>query len=471
VAGPSARVSDTVRLLGLNLGFTFVGAAACLIAGIPRERRWLPTVVGLAPIVGIAGCGLLASLGAMIGIDVSAPSMGVLAVVALLTGFLGARHWATARWTLAPPSPGKVGQTLELACLAMLVLLSVRIVALASATGLDGWDGWAMWGPKAHALFVEGDVWGPVFTESPYLMQHQEYPVLFPAIEALSAGAIDRFDPRLIDIEAAVVLVAFGWGAWAILRTVVPPAVAAAAALGLTASAPLITNATINYADSVVAAFTALGVLCLLVWLRSGSSAPALVAALLLAAAASTKAEGLLFAVAAVVAAVVSARGFDRRIRSAVALGLGVLVVPLVWTVVDRLNGPGAKNIDGALLTNPGAAVDAADRIPTAADRLMSVILDGWPLASVGALVAVAAACVARLWWSALFVVLWGALAFAALVGVYFASTAPIEWYLNLSADRVVFSIVLGLATVAPLLAAQAWERAVENPRRKGDAH
>ncbi len=35
-----------------------------------------------------------------------------------------------------------------------------------------------------------------------------------------------------------------------------------------------------------------------------------------------------------------------------------------MWMVVDRLNGPGAKIIDGAVLTDPGQALDAADRIP-----------------------------------------------------------------------------------------------------------
>ena len=466
-------MNDTVRLLVLNLGFAVVGAAVGLISGIPRERRWLPVLVGLAPIGGIAGCGLVASFGAMIGIDVSPVSTGVLAAAALLVGSLVARRWATVAWSIGPPSQGKLGRALELICLAGLVLLSVGVIALASATGLgaeEGSDGWAMWAAKAHALFVEGDVWGPVFTERLYLAQHQEYPVLFPALEALSAGAIDRFDPLLIDIEAAVVLVAFGWGAWAILRTVVPPVVAAAVALGLTASAPLIANATINYADSVVAAFTALGVLCLLVWLTCGSSAHAVFAALLLAAAASTKAEGLLFAIAAVTAALPVARGFGRQIQSVLALGLGVLAVPLAWVVVDRLNGPGAKNVDGAVLTDPGAAVDAANRIPTAAETLLREVVDGWSTASVGAVVAVTACCVARLWWSALFVVLWGALAFASLVAVYFASTAPIGWHLSLSADRVVLSIVLGLATVAPVLAAQAWERTVEVRRLEGDA-
>jgi hypothetical protein len=458
-------VNDAVQLVALNLGFTAVGAAIVLMSGFPPERRWLPTVAGLAPVAGIAACGLLASVGAMIGIDVSPLSTGVLAGAALLVLALVVRRWPPSIGSFSPLRSGKGGRALELACLAGLALLSVRILALASATGLEGWDGWAMWGPKAHALFVEGDVWGPVFTESPYLMQHQEYPVLFPALEALSAGAIDRFDPRLIDIEAAVVLVAFGWGVWAILRAVVPPALGAAVALALTASLPLIVIATINYADSVLAVFTALGLLCLLVWLTRGSSAHAVLAGSLLAAAASTKAEGLLFALAAIVAALVSARGFGRRIRAAVALGLGVLVVPLVWIVVDRLNGPGAKNINRAVLTDPGQALDAADRIPPAAERLMSMIVERWPLASAGVILAVAAGCIARLWPSVLFVVLWGALAYAAMVGVYFASTAPIDWYLTTSADRVIISIVLGLATVAPVLAAQAWERTVKNRR------
>ena len=51
-----------------------------------------------------------------------------------------------------------------------------------------------------------------------------------------------------------------------------------------------------------------------------------------------------------------------------------------------------------------------------------------------------------------------GVLAFGALVGVYYASTAPIDWHLGTSADRVVFSIVLGLAIMAPMLAGRVWE-------------
>jgi hypothetical protein len=446
--------------VALNAAMSAVGVVVLLVAGIPARRPWLPTIAGLAPATGIAACGLAASVGAMVGIDVRALSTGPLVVGALLIArlSLGSRRPTLA--SLSPPRPGSLARILELVCLAGLAVLSVGILRLAAASSLDGWDGWAVWGPKAHALFVEGDVWGPVFREPAYLMQHQEYPVLLPALEALSAGAIGRFDPTLTDIEAAFVLVAFGWAAWALLRLVVVPSVAAAVGLALTASPQLAVNTAANYADTVVAAFTALGLLGLFLWLTRGSTTTLALAAVFLAAAGSTKAEGLLFAVCAVASALAVARGFGRSVRSSAVFGIGVLAVPIAWRVVDRLNGPGAENIETAAFTDPGYAADAADRIPAAADRLLDEIANGWSLAALAVVGALAVACLARLWWHALFVALWAVLGLASLVVVYYAFNAPIDWLLGTSADRVVLSIVLGLATVSPLLVVPAWERA-----------
>ena len=449
----------------LNGGVAVVGAAVVLLAGVRWHRGWLPTVFGLALAVGLATCGLVAILGAMVGIDVGPAATGVLAVAALLVAWVVLRGRTPGLGELELPRSGTVARALELASLVLLAVLSVRILRLGAATGLDVWDGWAMWAPKAHALYVEGDVWGPVFTDPAYGMQHEEYPVLLPGLEALASGAIGRFDPPLADIEASVALVAFGWGAWAILRVVVMPAVAAATALVLTGSTPLIENAAAGYADTVVATFTALGLLCLGIWLVKGSGATLVLAGLFLSAAASTKSEGLLFALAAVATAAVVARGFGRSLRSVALLGAGAFAVPVVWMVVDRLNGPGAQNVDTGALVDPGYWVREADRIPTAAGRIVDEIADGWPVASLLALVAIGAALAARLWWEALFVGLWCALAFSALVGVYFATTAPIDWHLATSADRVVFSIALGAATVSPVLVGRVWELS----RRRAD--
>ena len=458
-------MSDFARLLALNAGFAAVGAAVVLLAGVPARRRWLSTIAGVAPAVGIATCGLASSLAAMIGIHVGLLSTGALVVGALLATRLIRGAPRPALGSLSAPRSEGFSRVVELSCLGALAVLSGGILRLSVASGLTEWDGWAMWGPKAHALLVDGDVWGPVFRAPAYAVQHPEYPVLLPALEALSAEAIGRFDATLIDIEPAIALVAFGLAAWAMLRLAVTPFIAASVALVLTGSAPLIVNSTANYADSVLAAFTALGLLGVFLWLTSGSTTMLFLAGIFLAAAASTKAEGLPFAVAAVAATGVVAHRFGRSIRTVATLACGVLAVPLVWMVVDRLNGPGSNNIEARAFIDPGYASAAADRVPTAAARLLGEIAMGWPIATLVVVAAVAVACLARLWWHALFVGLWAVLAFAALVVVYYSSTSPISWHLATSADRVVFSIVLGLATVAPLLVMPAWDRMTQRAR------
>jgi hypothetical protein len=451
-------VSDTVRLLSLNGGIAAVGAVVVAMAGVPLRARWLPTMAGLAPAAGLATCGLVATLGAMAGIDVSVRTTAILMVPALVLALAVVRRRPPTMEKLSAPRFTVPGLLLELAVLALLAVLSVQIIRVAAATRLEVWDGWAIWGPKTHALFVEGDVWGPVFGDPGYFMQHPEYPVLLPTLEALASGAIGRFDASFADVESSVALVAFGWGAWAVLRVFVVPAVAAAVALALTGSAPLIANVWANYADSVVAAFTALGLLCLVGWLTRGPTSMLVLSALSFAAAASTKREGLLFAIAAIGAALLVARAFGRTVRSVAFFAAGVLVVPVAWEVVDRLNGPDPQVVHASDLLDPGYVAHAADRIPTATARLVEEMANGWPVASLLVVIAVAAGLAARLWWDALFVVVWASLALSALVGVYFAERDPIDWLLGTSADRVISSIVLGAATVAPVLVARAWE-------------
>jgi hypothetical protein len=459
VAWAAASVSDAVRLVALNGAFCLVGMGAVLIAGAPLGRRWVPTLVGLSPAAGLAVCGLAASLGAIVGVDVRVLSTGVIAASCLALAWLALRGRRPGTGSLCPPRPGVTSRVIEIVALAGLAVLSVSIVRLYAVTGLEEWDGWAIWAPKAHALFVEGDVWGPVFSGHAYAMQHQEYPIVLPALEALSADAIGRFDPSLIDIEPAAVLIAFGWGAWAVLRLVVTRGLAAAVALALTGSAPLMDNGSANYADSAVAAFTALGLVCLLVWLVRGSGFTLALAGLFLAASALTKAEGLVFALAAIVAALATARGFRRSHRLVLVFAAAVFLLPVVWAVVDHLNGAGARNIDRATLFRPDAVLDAAGRIPVTAWRLLDASVRDWALASTAILLALVAGCLVRLWWHVAFVSLWGGLVFVALVGVYYANTAPIQWLLDTSADRVVFSLVLGLAAMAPILVWAAWER------------
>lgn len=455
-------MNDAVRLIALNAAFAVVGLVVLRFAGIPGGRGWRGTLAGLSPAVGLATCGLAAAVCAMTGLGVGLLATGIVVVLVLAAAGLVLRGRRPGLASLGPRlHRGVVIRVIELALLVLLGVLSVGVLRLYAATGLTQWDGWAMWAPKAHALYVEHDVWGPVFRDPAYLMQHQEYPVLLPSLQALSADAVDRFDRALIDIETGAVLVSFGWGAWAILRLVVAPWLSAGVALALTGSVPLIDNGSGNYADTALAAFTALGFLCAFVWLSRGATALLVLSALFFAAAASTKAEGLLYALAAIAAVLAVARGFGRSLRSVAWFSVAVLAVPAMWAVVDRLNGPGAKNVDRAALTNPSAMVDASGRIPESARRLLSESWNRWPVACALVVLGLASACVARRWWEAAFGGLWGGLSLAALIGVYYANAAPIDWLLETSADRVVFSGVLGLAVSAPLLVGAAWETVV----------
>jgi hypothetical protein len=354
----------------------------------------------------------------------------------------------------------------ELAFAPLYAALAYGIVRLSAATPLDTWDGWAIWAPKAHALFADGDVWGPVFRQPEYVMQHQEYPVLLPSVDALAADAIGRFDGNLADIGQAMILVSFGIAAWAILRLVVAPPLAAAAGFALTGSTSLIANVDANYADTAVASFTAIGVLSLLVWLARGASTMLVVSALFLGTAALTKSEGLLFAVAAIASAALLARGFGRSLATVGSFAVGVLALPAAWGIVDRLNGPGAKNVDVGILVHPARFVAATDRIPTAASRLVEEMGEAWSLELALIGLGIGVACWTREWWPALFVGVWGLLGLAALVTVYFLGTAPIEWHLATSADRVIYSIVLAAATASPALVGLAWERIAEGRAR-----
>jgi hypothetical protein len=459
-------VSDTLALLLLAAGFAAVGTAVGAAVGIPVRREWLPTLLGLAPAMGIAVCGLGATAGAMVGLDVGLATTAGVVLVAVALAWSASERGRSSMGALRAPRTSFPALTVELAFASLYAALAYGVVRLAAATPLDTWDGWAIWAPKAHALYAQGDVWGPVFREPEYVMQHQEYPVLLPSVDALTAEAIGRFDAGLADIGHAMILLSFGVAAWAILRLLVAPPLAAAAGFALTGSASLIANVDADYADTAVASFTAIGVLALLVWLARGASAILVVSGVFLAAASLTKGEGLLFALAAIAAAAVLARGFGRPRATIGRFAAAVLALPAAWAVVDRLNGPGAKNVDAAILLHPGRFVAATDRIPTAASRLVEEMGEGWSL-DLGLIgLGLLAACWTRQWWPALFVGVWALLGLAALVTVYFLSTAPIDWHLTTSADRVIFSIVLAAATTSPVLVGLAWERIAEGRDR-----
>ena len=227
-------------------------------------------------------------------------------------------------------------------------------------------------------------------------------------------------------------------GAWALLRLVVRPWLSAGVALALTGSVHLIDNGSGNYADTALASFTALGLLCAFVWLSRGATAMLVLSAVFFAAAASTKAEGLLYALAAIAAVLATARGFGPPRAMSPRSRRPCSSFPVTWAIVDRLNGPGEQRGPGDAHRSLGDGRRLRTD-PESAGRLLSESWNGWSVACAFVVAALAVACVARLWWQAAFVAFWGAFSLVALIGVYYANVAPIDWLLETSADRVVF--------------------------------
>jgi hypothetical protein len=372
--------------------------------------------------------------------------------------FFGARGRRLSPWELRPLRHSRLLLTLEAGLLAALVGIGLFVLRLSAVTPLLGWDGWAIWAPHAHALYVEGTTSGPVFTDPLYAGGHPEYPILHPTLEAMSAHALGRFDPLLIDVMPALLLVSAAVAVWAVLRTVAPPWLAAAVALGVVGAPPLVTNLQANYADGTVALVTALGVLLLAAWLVSSASLALALASLHLAAAALVKAEGMIFAVAALLAALVALSGSRRPLRPLAVASVATLGPALVWHATTRIRGVSTESFDFAALADPGYLFDNADRIPRAADAMLGALALSWTLSLEVVALTLLLTLLCRRLRPIVFLATWLGLSFAGLVLVYLMSTLEIGGHLATSADRVVLSLGLGAFVVAPFVAIDAWD-------------
>ena len=252
--------------------------------------------------------------------------------------------------------------------------------------------------------------------------------MLLPALEALSAEALGRFDPTLIDIQAAVVLVAFGWAAWA----TPPPRRASRRGRGARARARGLGTARgergrelRRHGRGVVHGPRRARPLPLADPWRGGLPAAG---GALPDDAALTKSEGLLFALAGV------ADGARPRAELRPLRPHGeACSVPRCscFPPCGRWSTGSTAPVRGTWTRAPSSTRmrSRRTRIPTAADALLGELVSGWSLAAAAVGVALAAACLARAWAAAAFLALWVGLSFGALVLVYLVSTSPIDWH------------------------------------------
>ena len=448
-------------LLVAQLLYLAIGTGLLPVLRIAPTRALLVRRIGLAYMVGVAVAGVLAAHLALFDAPLGLLELTLVAVVVLALG------WRRLRRAPAEERPRREPRTalewasvaVGAASIALLGVLLVHATRAYAARPLKEWDGWAIWATKAKTLYEFGGVYDPVFTS----YEPVAHPILFPSLEAIGFRAMGAFDGTLLHVQ--LIALAFGFTAalWSLLGDRVPPAVLGLGLLATLSASPVLAQLSSNLADVPLAFFCALGVVCLGRFVLAGESWTLVGAALFFGAAMLTKSEGLLFAAAtfaAAAAVTAGAREWPRLARIGLSAALaGAILVP--WRIYLAAND--LRNAEYRLsdALDPNYLADRSERMRPAVSRLWEELWSAdWGLLPVLAFVSIAAGVLARRYRLAAFALLWPVLAFLGLVLVYWISVVPVELTLTWTAGRVVVSLVVGAAALAPLLVAEAWRTA-----------
>jgi hypothetical protein len=415
-----------------------VAKALYFVIGACLTRR-----VGLAYMLGVAVVGIGTAHLALVQVPIGLVELIVVAVALVV-------------WRVRRPRPihrvlqadgaGIAGGVLFVAAAALLV----HAARAFTVRPLVEWDGWAIWAMKARALYDFDGAQHDVFTTAAYgPLQH---PLLLPSLEATGFRAMGTYDGTLIHLQLALLALGFGIALWTLLRERVPAVFAAASVLAIAAAESVLRQLAGNLADIPLALFVALGLVCLARWLLERDTGLLAAATLFLGAATLTKPEGLLFTAAALVAAVAAWR---RELLWA-TLGVGLIYAPWrIYVAVHHLQNP-EYNLGDAL--DPSFLADRSERFRPALSGVWHQLWSsGWGWLVPFALLALAAALLGRRWRLSAFAATWAILSFLGIVLVFWISVVPIELTLRWAAYRIVASLVLGSAALAPLLAGEAW--------------
>jgi Dolichyl-phosphate-mannose-protein mannosyltransferase len=458
-------------LLFAQVLYLAIGAGLLPLLGIaPTWDLWLRRF-GLAYMVGVAVAGILAAHLALLDAPLGLFELTVLAVVLLVLGWRRLRRTPTPapKRALNLPRPlAWANVALSVATALLLGALLGQATSAFAARPLKEWDGWAIWATKAKALYEFGGVHDPVFSS----YEPVAHPILLPSLEAMGFRAMDAFDGTLIHVQLIALAFGFATALWWLLADRVPSAVLGVGLLALLSATPVLTQLSTNLADVPLAFFFALGVVSLGRFVLAGERWTLVAAALFLGAAMLTKSEGLLFAAAAfLAAAIVVAAGRDwRRLGHVAVSATAAFAILVPWRIYLAANDLRNSEYRLSDALDPAYLADRSERVGPAVSRLWDELWSaGWGVLPLVALVAVTAGALARRYRLAAFALLWPILAFGGLVLVYWISVVPVELTLTWTAERIVVSLVVGAAALAPLLVGEAFQ--LEREARTRDEH
>jgi hypothetical protein len=438
-------------LLGANALMLVSGIGVLPLLGVARSWRALLHSVGLAYLCGIIVSAALAANLALVHVSFGWVGLAVLAAASIAYTVYRLRGSERPAWRR--PS------WLSLAAVAALAALLAEYARAFAIAPLDRYDAWAIWALKGHALYAFGWADPAVFAGSEYHFANLDYPLLLPSLEAIDFRAMGAFDTRLLHLQFLLLLVAALAALGAVLRDRVPPLLVWVT-LGAIALAPAVFDQLLTaYADLPLALVFAVGVAAAGRWLITNERWALAAATLCFAGALLTKNEGSLFVAAAFIGLAAAAL---RRWRAlAVAAAVDILVL-LPWKLYVRVHDLHDINysLSDTFDWNHVSGRLGVSRIAfrTLGDQMIDP--RHWGLLAPIFVLLLLLAAIAGARQLSLFGAVWVLLSWLGLSWVYVISHFEYSSYLSSTKERVVASVVLGAAALAPLLAAEAWARA-----------
>jgi hypothetical protein len=437
-------------LVGANALMLVAGLGLLPLLGLARSWRLLVFRSGLAYLCGILLVGIVSADLALV--HVSFGWIGLALVAALSLGFCAWRLHGTERPEWRRPS------WIDAAGFAALVALTIDYGRAFRVAPLDRYDAWAIWALKGHALYALGWADPVVFAGASYRFANLDYPLLLPSLEAVDFRAMGAFDTRLLHVQFLLFLVAALLALFALLRDRVPALVLWLSLFALALAPAVFDQLLTAYADIPLALVFGVGVASAGRWVITNERWALALATFCFAGALLTKNEGSLFVVAAFLGLLAVAHG--RRRLLAVAAGVDILLL-LPWRIY--VHSHHLHDINYSL----GDSFDyehVRSRLgvgPIAFRTLATQMLDpqSWGLLMpiFAVLLAVALLTGARA--LPIFALVWTLVAWVGLSWIYVISRFEYSSYLDSTKERVIASIVVGSAALAPLLAAETWVR------------
>ena len=438
-------------LLGANALMLVTGLGVLPLLGAARSWRALVARSGLAYMCGIVLAGLVAANLALVRVSFGWIGLGVLTLVSALAG-----AWRLRR-TDRPvrPAPSWIG----LAGVATLAALLVEYGRAFAVAPLDRYDAWAIWALKGHALYSFGWADPAVFAGHEYRFANLDYPLMLPSLEAIDFRSMSAFDTRVLHLQFLLLLVAALSALYVLLRDRVPRLLLWMSLVAVAVAPAVFDQLLTAYADVPLALMLAVGICAAGRWLLTNERWTLAVAALCFAGALLMKNEGSLFVAAAFLGLLPAAY---RRWRALVLAAAADILLFLPWKVyvwiydLHDINYSLADSFDIHHISGRLGVGRIAFR--TLGGEMVEPAQWGLLFPLFGLLVIVALATRPRA--LALYATVWTLLSWLGLSWIYVISRYEYSSYLDSTKERVIASIVLGGAALAPLLAAEIWTSA-----------